>query len=314
MNKYQIKKSAQLAAVSALALLSVRSPTAGAHTDPSDDDERGERIDRVLQGVTVTGQNDVRGKPFFTWGPPYGPFHFPTVGVYNPNGTEPLHIDENTPDSAILSTIVDPTFLIVAGATPADVDPSWVNVPLRDIPVNTDFFFVLNKALPGTLEAPLPIQQSQSDPAGPITLGQWMQARGTAHIVCEGEGANVRLDLKHLLPNRMYDVWATLGLPKGSDPNDPNPLHRFFPIPLGGVPNVFVTDKHGNAEFKRWIKLCPFKPESTDRPVLTINVQWHGNQENYGGVTEPGFIHGQWLGVITFNAIQFPVNVQLLNN
>jgi hypothetical protein len=303
MNHYEIRKAMQVAAVFTLALLSMESLSVSAEED--NDGHEGRHM-RIIPGVTVTGQNDVRGKPFFSWGAPYGDFHFPTVGVYNPNGTEPMHVDESTPDSALLSTIVDPTFLIVAGATPGDVDPSWVNVPLRNIPVNTDFALVTKKALPGTLETPVPIQQSQSEPSGPITLGQWMQASGSAEIVCEGAGANVRLDLKSLLPDRMYDVWATLGLPRDGSSN------KFFPIPLGGVPNVFVTDKHGNAVFKRWINFCPLKPETTNRPVLTINVQYHGNQQSYGAITEPGFIHGLWLGVITFNHIQFPVNVEVL--
>jgi hypothetical protein len=309
MNKYPIRRAVQLAVVSALALLSMEFSSASAHENSEDHDSNhdgGRHLETVIQGVTVTGQNDVRGQPFYDWGPPYGPFHFPTVGVYDPNNTEPMHVDETTPDSALLSTIVDPTFLIVAGATPADVDPSWVNVPLRNIPVNIDFALVTKQAIPGTMETAVPIQQSQSEPSFPITLGQWMSARGTAKIVCDHDGADVMLDLRSLLPNRMYDVWATLGLPRDGSSN------KFFPIPLGGVPNVFVTDKHGNAVFKRWINFCPMSPETTNRPVLTINVQWHGNEQNYGAITEPGFVHGLWLGVITFNHIQFPVNVALL--
>jgi hypothetical protein len=313
MNHYELKRVTQIAALSALALLSTKSLAVGVgdnttqgEESPERDHYRHHRIERVIHGVAVTGQNDVRGKPFFSWGDPYGVFHFPTVGIFNPGGPQPFPIDASTPDSALLSTIVDPTFLIVAGATEADIDPSWVNVPLREIPVNTDFALVVKKPLPGTLEAELPIQQSQAEPAGPITLGQWMQANGTARIVCEGDGARVTLDMKQLLPDRMYDVWATLGLPRDGSSD------KFFPIPLGGTPNVFITDKHGDALFKRWIKFCPFKPETTNRKLLTINVQYHGNHQNYGAITEPGFIHGLWLGVITFNHVQFPINVDVL--
>ena len=114
--------------------------------------------------------------------------------------------------------------------------------------------------------------------------------------------------MKSLIPNRMYSVWATPGLPRDGSATS------FFPIPLGGVPNMLITDEDGDATYERSIKFCPFDTESTNRTLLTINVQYHANHQNYGAVPEPAFIDGNWLGIITFNHIQFPINVELLDN
>lgn len=263
--------------------------------------------ERVIRGVVVTGVNDVRGQPFFSWGPPYGAFGFPTLGVHNDNGPQPLPIDDSTPDSALLATYVDPEFLIVSNATPDDVKPEWINVPLRDVPVNVDFFFQIRAPLPSVLNS-TPIRPAQAEPgADPITLGKWMDASGIAKIVCKGDRATIDLRLRDLLPHRMYTVWGTLGLPRDGSAN------TFFPIPLGGTPNVIISDKFGNGDYERTINFCPLAPKSTLRPLLTINVQFHAPAQNFGAVPEPGFIPGWWQGIMTFNQVVFPINVDVLD-
>jgi hypothetical protein len=261
--------------------------------------------ERVIKGHAVTGSNVVKGNPLFNWGEPYGPFTLTHLGVYNPAGPEPLPIDENTLDSAVLATYVDPNVLQVGGATPEDVKPEWINVPLRQIAVNTDFAFVVKGPLLGALSS-RPIQQSQVEPAHEITLGEWMKARGVVKISCRGGRATVNLRVRDLLPNRQYSVWATMGLPRDGS------AQTFFPVPFGGTPNLLITDKYGDAHFKRVINYCPFEPDSTRRPLLTISVQFHGNHQSYGGVPEPAFIHGWWPGLVTFTQLQFPINVELL--
>lgn len=262
-------------------------------------------IERVIRGYAVTGSNVVMGKPLFSWGPPYGPFTLTHLGIYNPAGPNPLPINENTSPSAVLATYVDPNVLLVGGAKPEDVRPEWINVPLRKIPVNTDFAFVVKRPLLGALSTP-PLVPSQVESAGEITLSQWLKARGVVKITCRGDQATVNLALRDFLPNREYTVWATLGLPSDGT------AQTFFPIPLGGTPNILITNKNGDADFRRVIRACPLVPDTTNRPLLTINVQFHGNHQSYGGVPEPAFIHGWWPGVVTFTQMQFPVNVELL--
>lgn len=257
-------------------------------------------FERIIEGVAVTGFNNVIGRPFYDWGEPFGTFGFPTFGVYNPYGTEPLPLDEMTPTSAILATSVPPEFLVLAGKTRDDVNPEWENVPLRDVPVNVDFAFVERKPLKGVLSAD-PFEPGQAEPVNPITLGQWMRAKGVAKIVCRGDIAIIKLRLRHFIPNRMYAVWATLG------------GENLSTFPIGGTPNVFITNEYGNAEFKRAIKFCPLEVKEGDRPLLVLNVQYYSNHQNYGAVPEPVQVDGFWVGLVTHNHMQFPVTVELLD-
>ena len=110
---------------------------------------------KVIRGITVTGVNNVVGQPAYDFGAPFGTFNFPAVGVFNEDGTEPLPLDTNTPDSAILATAVSPSFLLLAGRTRADVRPEWENIPLRDVPANVDLALLYKERLPGALDADL---------------------------------------------------------------------------------------------------------------------------------------------------------------
>ena len=269
------------------------------------------RIKRI-HGVTVTGTNSVRGKPFFDWGPPFGTFNFPDLFVYNEHGTEPLLIDENTPDSAIVATGVSPEYLMIRGETADVIKPGTVNLPLRNIPINIDFAYIKRTPLRG-FDTADPLELSQSEPSNPITLGQWMKASGVATIDCSGDGATVRLRMRNLIPNRMYSAWATMSLPPViGQPGGQNA----FPYPIGGTPaNAFLTDRNGDATFERWIKFCPFDAPATKGskpsiPAVDIEVLYHGDFQTYGAIPEPGLM----LGLITFTHVVFPVNVALLNN
>lgn len=268
-----------------------------------DDDQR--RFKRI-EGITITGTNSALGKPLFSWGGPFGTFNFPTTFVYNPGGTEPLPLTESTPASAVLATGVSPEYLFIRNETPDVVKPEWVNVPLRQVPVNIDFDPALEQktVLPGLLEAD-PAARAQSEPAGAITVGQWMNASGVLTINCARGGAELRMRLKSLVPNRLYSIWATMGLPEpGGGIENPT-----IPLPVGGTPSVLMTDERGDATFKRWIKFCPLEAGSTPDPMLTIELLYHANHSTYGAIPAPGIM----LGLITFPHILFPINVELLN-
>lgn len=299
---YQIRNGLQrFTAILGLSL-ALHSMGAVAH----DRDENSRRVKRI-QGVIVTGTNSVLGKPLFSWGGPFGAFNFPTTFVYNQHGTQPLPLDETTPPSAILATGVSPEYLFIRGETPDVVKPEWINVPLRKVPVNIDFDPSLTKktVLRGLLEAD-PVERAQSEPASDITLGQWMKASGVLTINCAGRGAELKMRMQSLIPNRLYSIWATMGLPDpGSGIENPT-----IPWPVGGTPSVLMTDEHGDATFKRWIKFCPLDKRATRDPMLTIELLYHANHSIYGAIPAPGIM----LGLITFPHVLFPINVELLDN
>jgi hypothetical protein len=271
----------------------------------ADGNRHRDRRVKYIRGVTVTGTNSVRGRPFFDWGGTYGTFNFPTTFIYNENGAQPLLIDEATPDSAVLATGVSPEYLLIRGDSPDVVKPESINVPLRKVPVNIDFDPSLAKKRPlrGLLEAD-PLELSQAEPAADITLGQWMKASGVAAIECSGDGANIRLRMKNLIPNRIYSVWATMALAEPASGNVSSTL------PVGGTPSIFMTDPSGDATYQRHIKFCPLDTQSGLSPMLDIELLYHANHSTYGAIPAPGLM----LGLLTFPHIVFPVNVALLDN
>lgn len=320
MNKPPVSKQATHVATTASVLVLLSIPPVGAFADDREAaaaDQRTashhpERQVKRINGVAVTGVNSVAGKPFFSWGEPFGAsFNFPTMGALNSNGPSPLPLTENSPKSTVLVTWIDRVFLALFNKPPDYViNPAWLNVPLRDVPVNVDFAFMQTMPLRGVREAE-PLELAQAEPAGDITLGQWLRASGAATIECSGDTATIKLRMNNLVPNRIYSVWATMGAP--TPPGSPAP--NAFPIPLGGAPNTFMTDENGDGMFKRWIRFCPLNPQSSGgSPLLFIDVHFNSKHQTYGAIVAPGFIDGNWPGIITFSHVVFPVNVALLDD
>lgn len=269
-----------------------------------------ERVKRI-RGITVTGVNSVKGRALFDWGEPFGTFNFPAIFAHNENGDTPFPVDEDTPDSAILATGVAPEYLFVRGETFDDVDPAKVNLPLRNVPINIDFDYLEKVPLPG-LEEAQPLELSQAVPNNDITLGQWMEARSVIKIDCTGDKAKVKLGVRNLIPNRIYSVWATVNLPEEVSGT---PGVYSSTLPIGGTPNIFITDENGDARYERDIKFCPYDidPEKVDmpvHPVLNIELLYHADHEAYGAIPAPGIM----LGLITFSHVVFPINVEMLDN
>lgn len=302
-----------LAAVVAVGWLALQPQTALAgEEDSSGADRDVSGTMKHIRGVAVTGVNSVLGKPLFSWGAPFGAsFNFPTLGVFNPQGTDPTPLDSNTPESAVLASWLDPTFLALLGKPPSYVvNPAWVNVPLRKVPINVSISLDSKMALPG-VRAAGPIDLAQAEPSNDITVGQWMRGGGVATIHCAGERATLELQMRNLIPNRLYSVWGFMGAPAPPGAQFP----AGFPIPIGGTPNFFTTDKRGDATFERWIKFCPLDAQSpTGTPLLFIDVHFNAIDQTWGAVVTPGFIDGNWPGFITFSHVVFPVNVELLNH
>lgn len=317
MRNHVLRKFIQAgAAVSAL-VVAMHSPLAAA--DDLEDavrdgqGEKGAYKSLVVRSIIATGLNDSVGRPPFDLGAPFGTFNFAMVGAYKPGASEPAPLTPDTPDSALLATIVHPGFLLLAAKTPADIPPGAQNIPLRDVPVNVDFASVatagpgLHVPLKGVMSAGVQ-DVAQAEPSGPITLGQWKKGRGILKIVCHStQSATLKMEVRSLLPNRMYGIGATMGGPNAV----PDDQKFLVPFTIGGVPHVFVTDEHGNGGMERDINFCPLEPLSQERPLLVMNLLYYSRHQNYGAVPEPVFVNGLWLGLVTHNHLQFPVNVKL---
>jgi hypothetical protein len=317
MRNHVLRKFIQAGtAVSAL-VVGMHSPVAAAddleEAVGANEIERGAWKSLVVRSIVATGLNDSVGRPPFNLGSPFGSFSFAMMGAYKPGASEPLPITPNTPDSALLATIAHPNFLLIAGKTAADIPPGSQNIPFRDVPVNVDFASIatvgpgMHIPLKGVMSAG-PQDVAQAEPADPITLGQWKKGRGILKIVCQStKQATLKMAVRNLLPHRMYGIGATMGGVHGL----PEDQKRLAPFTIGGVPHVFITDEHGNGEIERLINFCPLDPPSMERPLLVMNLLFYSRHQNYGAVPEPVFVNGLWLGMVTHNHLQFPVNVQL---
>ena len=250
----------------------------------------------LIKAKLATGTNRFLGHPLHDFGAPIGTAGFSNVGAWNPSGTQPLPLTSDSPESSLLVTFVDPGFLALFGKTIDDVDPNLLNVPLRDVRMNVDLKGV-QRAAPAPITMAEQLHPSQASPADPITLGRWTQAQGFALIKCTGLGSNVQLTLRGLFPNRVYSAWGLFG------------GQSITPFPLGGAPNVMVTDSNGNATFERELNFCPFDLRPGQAPLLAIDIVFHSDHQNYGLVPELD-LAGFFTGTITHTQLEFLVTGQ----
>lgn len=129
-------------------------------------------------------------------------------------------------------------------------------------------------------EAPIPdfrVADGRRDIA-PITLGDWMRARGDLEITIDEDGTSALFEFSFssLVPNSLYTVMSLRQL-------DLNPGGASRPGPLG-IPNVFITDAHGDATF--WARLPdPFPEPGTAgaNRVINVIVLYMSAQMSHGG-------------------------------
>ena len=112
----------------------------------------------------------------------------------------------------------------------------------------------------------------------PIILGNWIKANGvlTVSIFKDKKSANFGFELHDLIPNSLYTVMALRE-------NDLNPKYMTRPGPLG-VPNVFITDENGSANYNA-VMPNPFESSSTihRNRIINVIVLWVSTQMSYGG-------------------------------
>jgi len=112
----------------------------------------------------------------------------------------------------------------------------------------------------------------------PITLGQWIKAKGilTLEILPEYRSARFSFTFEHLIPDSLYTVMALRE-------NDLNPTNTSRPGPLG-IPNVFITNSEGKGNYSA-VMPNPFDRHSTmDRNrIVNVIVLWMSSQMSYGG-------------------------------
>lgn len=240
-----------------------------------------------VKGVPVTGFNEVCGEAVqeLPLPEPISPtFHGAFVGEYDP---DPEAIDAipltatNCNSDSLLATTTDPEYRDTFGFP--DPDSRLKNVPLRNV-ATTITLDGLRSSLPsmGVLPPnPFPPTKNQSN--DPITLGDWLSAKGHMKIRCKESGsARVRIWLRNLVPDSIYSVLAIWNT---TPPGFSAPT--IVPLPLGGLPNIVVTDSEGNAKFDRKLGACPLDPTPDGSRMLFVDVGYHSDNNVNGAVPVP---------------------------
>lgn len=252
----------------------------------------------TIQGRAVTGVNRLLGQPVFELGP-FGGAGFSDVGAYNPNGGEALPLTSSSPANTVLASIVDPGFVEAFKVDPDTINPRTLNIPLRDVGVYVN---------PAGRRQPIrdifrssQMAPSRASAGGPITLGDWLKAGGTATIRCKGHSANLDLEMTGLVPRGLYDVWGVMLTAQGP-----------APICLGGSPCAFVTDKKGNARFSATLNFCPYNLRANEVPLGLIEILFHSDHAVYASQPEL-FYAGFPPGITSHSQLEFPVSATTVN-
>jgi|CXWL01.1.fsa_nt_gi hypothetical protein len=274
----------------------------------------------VIDGIVVTGINELCGAPVFSLPiPPSLPptAHATNLGEYNPYGPLPITLSAtNCSDDIVLATNTDADFLSKLGIP--DANPGIKNIPLRQN-------FVITgqdgsrSSLPALSEARKSgLIATRSNPDETITLGQWLDGKGTLRLKCKTNGkATVEARFKNLIPNGLYSMWAAWTAPPPGPP--------IAPVPLGGIPNAVVPDRFGNASFFRELATCPLNATEDGSVMLFVTLAYHSDSSLYGAIPEigalpttihppvgPSFITTFVPGVATHDAIEFPINATVI--
>ncbi len=275
-------------------LLLAAMPSAAMDPRAFPDGESGNGTRRFVEaGVPTTGLNRLVGEPVWRFpalesfvpifGDPVATLGFRTLGAFDEDlgagvGNAPA-LTADHPGTTILASHLDTLGLSFVGLESASVPSTVLNIPIHDTSVLVDER--------GTLRTPIPCADEVSDPsiiarAAPcneaITLEAWLQARGRAFFTCRPDGrSRVSLGMRGLRPNRLYSVWAIV------EDFASGPEFLIRPVPLGGVPNLVVTDRFGRGSLYRNLAYCPHQEPS----FLGIAVVLRSNGENFGGVPVP---------------------------
>ncbi|GHB06719.1 hypothetical protein ACIQRS_16125 [Streptomyces termitum] len=128
--------------------------------------------------------------------------------------------------------------------------------------------------------APIPDLREADGPRlrDPITLGQWIRARGQLDVTLtpDRRAARFAFSFTGLIPDSVYTVMSLRE-------RDLDPAGPTRPGPLG-VPNAFYSDEHGMGHYRAELP-DPFPAPGTPggNRVINVVVLWMSYQQNYGG-------------------------------
>lgn len=115
-----------------------------------------------------------------------------------------------------------------------------------------------------------------------MTLGDWLEAQGTASYACEEGWGTFTAEFEDLVPNSVYTMWHFFM------PAPPTvPFTGTLDVPLGdrkGAQSIFKTDSEGNASIQVTFEHC--LQMSGDQLMSGMAIALHTDGKTYG--PDPG--------------------------
>lgn len=266
----------------------------------SDDDDSAEEeySETVVFGFPTHGTNNYYGEfihdysedtnyPLLVDGPWY------QVGLLNPDGPrEELPVAGDDLDRP-LATTSDMVENFIAPGLYDPFDPIF-NKPFNAL--GTLFFgsqglYDRVPVVPHEVCNPTVFDVSYCTREGAIqnpTLGQWNRIQARLVIKHKPDGSDdIQVVVRRALPQTIFSIWL-VGV---TDNFEPNPM--LTATPLGGIPNVIVTDKDGSGEARVSVNVPILKP--CERGVgkgcqLYVSLVWHPDGVVFGGTPSVDFI------------------------
>lgn len=242
---------------------------------------------RTVVGSTTTGWNRNFASPIADFPGGVGTFGFRTIAQHNPDG-DVIPIIGPLPASTLISTFLDPEFIFAQGFPPELLEIAKTNIPHREIPIRIDVGGINKESLVELTKLDQ-MDFGLASPAYPVTLGDWLRARGQLDITCfDNQHAEVEATFSGLFPNLVYSLREWF-----------RPATEFIAVPgvFGGAPASFIADKFGNGEYFIKLPVCPpMSADQIDHPLFAIALTVNFAHEGAGLVpvfplnpTDPSF-------------------------
>ncbi len=271
-----------------------------------------------INAMAVTGVNDLCGSPIWDF-----PINYTFLGEYDETegaiDALPLNELNCQNDDIILATTTDSNFLADFGA-PSDASELNKNIPINEVAVIVGGDSHRSQ-VPFRQDTVLSPSITNGHSATPTTLGDWMEAKGTARLTCKRNGtAKFSARFHNLIPNGVYTMWEIWSTENNLGDT------AIAAVPLGGVPNVLAADPHGRAKYSRILSGCPKTEILQNGDVMRfIDVVYHSDGNVSGGVPGLGgtvsrFVDAEGndytstlpVGTISHTHLIFPINVDKL--
>jgi hypothetical protein len=207
-----------------------------------------------IPGYVVHGINNYNGKPIINFANaspsiPYLNAYPPVneIGVYQEGASVSGTITAET--NRALPVATTRSFFDYFNPR-GEINLSTVNVPLGQVGTNVlgpDFTSLNKRVIPTTFSdagSEPSIHRKKGIDNNP-TVGEWEKISGKLSVVTDNNGkSTVLVTIRDAFPNAVYTLW---------DLGTLNPLtskETGYAVPLGGIPNIIVTDKNGCASME----------------------------------------------------------------